>query len=433
MKTSSILKFSAVCCLLVLSNCKKDKKTDSNSPNSGGSSGGNNNNNSSAKYALVIDNGAQSVEVGKTITFSAHLVSSDGAIVNAGNVSWSSNIGGFSGASFSMNSDTVGVVTASIEHEGRTYSASVPIAVQPVKSTQVFAVVPGAIVVPTIADPIPLTGVYLGGSATYAFSSDNPDIASVSESGLVTFKSAGSTVIKVTATINGQASVVKVPVLVVGMPEAPLPVTRISLSPAIGEMFRGETLQLTAKAYNSKGEDVTGNVTFSYKVVPKMEDGNPAIPVSVDGSGLVSASSIGNAYVQVTTHGLMAQSEIIVNPDTVIMVTPSFANLGGFDPFTMQPNPTSKEFTATTYKVDRQAYRSNSPNFLNTISNPSDLKWELPETGIPEIDNVFKVVTLSNASNTKVTASAIPGKVGATCVVAYSGYLGGAASIMVMP
>jgi hypothetical protein len=429
MKTSSFLKFSAVCCMLVLSNCKKDKKTE---PDPGGSN--NNNNNSSAKYALIIDNGAQSVEVGKTISFSAHLVSATGAVINAGNVSWSSNVGGISGANFSLNTDTCGVISASIQYEGVTYSASVPINVQPIKSTQVFAVVPGAIAVPTIADPIQLEGVYLGGSATYAFSSDNSNIASVSSTGLVTFKSAGSTVIKVTATINGQPSIVKVPVLVVGVPEVPLPVTRITLSPALGEMFRGETLQLIAKAFNSKGEDVTNTVTFNYNVIPKTEeDGNPAVAVSVNGSGLVTANSIGNAYIQVSASGLIAQSEIIVNPDTVIMVTPFFKQLGGFDPITMQPNPTSQVFTATTYKVDRQAYRSGQSNFLNTISNPAGLQWSLPETGIPQIDDMYKVVTLSNASNTSVTATTIPGKAGSSCVVAHAGYLGGAAAVLVMP
>jgi hypothetical protein len=100
----------------------------------------------------------------------------------------------------------------------------------------------------------------------------------------------------------------------------------------------------------------------------------------------------------------------------------------------MQPNPTSKTFTASTYKVDRNAYHSGNPAFLTQITNPANLQWVVPTTGIPDIDNYFNIVALSNPSNTNVTATAIQGKAGSTVVVATaSGIYFGAAPVMVMP
>ncbi|MCE3226257.1 MAG: Ig protein [Bacteroidetes bacterium] len=427
-KISSVVLLAAVTSTLLFTNCKKNKDA---SPTEEPTTPAN----TEKKYTLVIDNGAQSVEQGKTISFSAHLVSSTGAVVTAPSVSWSSSFGAFSGTNFSFNKDTTGTISASVTYDGVTYTAAVPICIQPLKSSQVFAVVPSAIIWSTNSGAIQLNTVYFGSGATYAFSSDNSSIASVSGSGSVSFHSPGSTNIKVTATINGQVNVVTVPVLVVGTPEAPLPVTRVVITPALGQMFKGETLQLNAKAYNSNGDDVTGTVSFNYTVIPKIEeDGVPTNAASVNGTGLVTAVDLGGCYVQASTNGVIGQAEIVVNPDTVILVTPFFTQLGGFDPITFQPNPTSQNFTAKTYKVDRNAYKAGSANFLTQITNPASLTWEVPTSGIPEIDNFFNIVTLSNANTTNVTATAIQGKAGSTVIVAKADgkYFGGA-GVLVMP
>ncbi len=422
--------------VLLFNNCKKSSTSSTDSSSSSSSSS------SDKKYALVIDNGAVSVDVTKSISFSAHLVSSTGSIINPSGISWSSNIGGMSGSTFMFNNDTTGIVSASVQYEGQTYSASVPVCVQPLNSTQVFEVVPSAIIWSTNSGDIQLNTVYFGtSSASYAFSSDDASVASVSSNGLISFKKVGNTRIKVTGTINGKASVFIVPVMVVGEPEVPLPVTRIVVTPSMYEMFRGEKIQLNAKAYNSKGEDVSSTVTFNYLVVPKIEeDEDPnssttPTAVSVSASGEVSAKDLGSAYVKVTAAGLQAQSEIIVNPDTVLIVSPFFTTLGGLNiiNFPPTPNPTSVNLTANTYKVDRIAYRAkNGSNYLNSIANPSNLQWDLPLTGVPDIDNLFNIVTLSAKSNSGCTATlksgSIPGL--STFVIAHSGDLGGVCTIM---
>lgn len=434
-RASFILGVLCVVTSLLLTNCKKDDPKVDNSTSTSTST--------DKKYVLIIDNGAQSVDVGKTISFSAHLVSSTGAVIAANGVTWSSDIGGMVGSNFILNTPTTGIVSASIQYEGQTYTAAVPICVQPLNSTQIFEVVPSAIIWSTNAGDIQLNTVYFGtSSASYAFSSDDASIASVNATGLVSFNKVGNTRIKVTATINGKTETFTVPVMVVGLPEVPLPVTRIALTPVVGEMFRGEKLQLSAKAYNSKGEDVSNTVTFNYVVIPKVEEdedpnatGTPTA-ISVNSTGEVTANLIGSAYVKVTAAGLQAQSEIIVNPDTVILVNPFFVSLGGMDltQFPPVPNPTSQNFTATTYKVDRNAYKANkNGNYLNVISNPSNLQWDIPLTGVAAVDDLFKVVTLSNKTNVSCNASAISGKAGSTFIIAHAGDLGGAAGILVMP
>jgi hypothetical protein len=427
-KSGLSLMVIALSSVMLLSNCKKDKKTSTTDDSAS-------NPEPAKKYSLVIDNGAQSVEQGKSITYNAHLVSTSGSVINPSGISWSSSFGSFSGNTFSFNKDTTGTISASVSYEGITYTSKAPISIVPLKSSQIFAVVPSAIIWSTGAGSIQLNTVYFGGNATYAFASENTNIVSVSNSGLVSFNNAGTTNIKVTATINGQASVVRVPVVVVGTPEVTLPVAKVVVSPALGQMFRGETLQLSAKAYDSNGNEVTSNVSFTYTVIPKIEsDGVAANAVSVNNSGQVSAVNLGGAYVQAMTNGIVGQAEIVVNPDTVILVSPFYAQLGGFDPITMQPNSTSKTFTASTYKVDRNAYHSGNTSFLTQIPNSASLQWVVPTTGIPDIDNYFNIITLSNPSSTNVTATAIQGKVGSTVVVAtFGGIYFGAAPVMVMP
>lgn len=426
----SLFFLSAIAVLTVasLNSCKKDKTTTTEDPST---TTGN-----ETKYALVIDNGAQSMEAGKAMPLTAHLVSSQGAVVSVTGVTWSSNIGGITGNVFSLNTETVGIITASVDFEGKNYKASVPVSVQSV--TGLFDVVPSAIIWSTNSGDIQLNTVYIGNqSASYSFSSDNSGVASVSSSGSVSFKSVGSANIKVTANIGGQSSTIIVPVLVVGMPEVPLPVTRVVVSPALGEMFRGEELQLSAKAYNSNNEDVTSTVTFNYLVVPKLEeDEEPSSPpISVDAAGKVKALSIGDAYVKVTANGVMGQSEIVVNPDTAVMVSPFYVELGGINFMTGQPNPTNQTFTATTWKVDRTKYKAKQSNYLVQIANPSNLTWLTPVTGIPQVDQLYDLLDLTNKTNTSVTATVKTGKPsgGSTIVIADAGPYGGAAAVLVMP
>jgi hypothetical protein len=395
-----------------ISSCKKDET----------SSG-------TKKFALVIENGAQGLALGGSVTFSAVLVGTDGQIVVPSSVAWSSSVadaGSFTGSTFVSASAATTIVTATATYDGATYTASVPVGIH--ESASLFTVVPSAIVWSTNSGSIQLETVYFGtSSASYTFSSSNSGVASVDANGLVSFSGTGNCAITVNASIGGQSSQFVVPVLVVGDPGVDLPVSRIELTPGSGTMFRNETLQFSAKAFNSKNEDVSSSSSFEWSVVPaEDEEGNQEpIPVTVNSSGLVSSTgAVGHAYLRVKSMGVTASAEVAVYPDTIVMVSPFHADFGGFtvDPFTGQitQNPTSGSFTATTYKIDRIAFRNNAPNYLTNIGNLGGLKWELPLTGIPIIDQQLNIVTIANPNAATTTISSNGGaSAGATFVMVY--------------
>ncbi len=393
-----------------------------------------------ASARLVIDNGARALPVGNNISYTAKLIKADGTVTNlSGGVTWTSsnaNAGSFSGSVFTASAGEITIIKASYTLDGVTYTAEVPLTIQ-IPNTSIFAVLPSAIVFQAGSETIPLETIYIGsGSATYAFSSDNTGVANITSAGVVSFISAGQANITVAATINGQTSNVIVPVLVVGTPAVILPVAKVVVTPKNLEMFKSETQQYVAKAFDSNGNDVSSNYTFNWTVSAK--DADFPMSVSINSTGMVTANNLGGAYVSATAAGITGQAELTVNPDTVIMVNPFYVSLGGFDPITFQPNPTSQNLTATTYKVDRVAYKAGQSNFLNQIANPSNLTWMLPLTGIPIIDSFYDIVDLTNQTASGVTvtkkASAMTG--GSTFVVAHvpgTGIEPGISAITVMP
>jgi hypothetical protein len=393
--------------IFVIPACKKDKDKDGDEDKD------------QNLYMLMVRNGAQSVPQGKSITFEAYFVDKFGVETSASSVTWAvvnSAAGSFSGATFTANGSEPTIVTAKATLSGKEYTASVPVGITPPNS--LFTVVPSAVIWTTGAGNIDLLPVYVGsgaGSVSYSYSSSNSSVASVSSSGSITFNKEGNANITVSGTINGQAAVFVVPVLVVGEPTVPLPVARIVISPMQYEMFRGETQQFSAKAYDSEGKDVTSTVQFSWSVASK--DPDFPNPVSVSNSGVVSVSDLGDAFIYASAKGVTGQAEIAVLPDSILMIEPFFVSLGGMDFITGTPRTNEQVFTAKAYKINRDKYRNKVANFFEEFTVPA-LDWMLPETGIPQVDDMYRVVTLSNATATSVKATAIDNKMGASVLIA---------------
>lgn len=405
-KLMTLLMIGTTMLTLFFSACKKDDQDG----NGGDSS------NTTKNYALVIQNGARSVSQGQSINYSAYLVDKDGNQVSAGSVSWSSSnsSGSFSGSTFSATGSENTTISASVTYEGKNYTASVPLAIS-IPSQMLFTVVPSAIIYET-GGSIQLEAIYLGTQSTsYSYSSANSSVASVNASGLVSFTGTGSTEITVNATIGGQSAVIKVPVLVVGAPQVSLPVTKIVVTPGSGEIFRGEMKQYSAKAYDASGADVTSSVSFNWYAEKK--DADEVMPVSISSSGLLTGIDIGEAYVFATAKGIIGQAEVVVNPDTVLMIDPFFVSLGGIDPWTGTIGPDEQTFTAVVYKVNRANYYAGSSNYLDVIANPGTVNFFIPLTGIPAADDLLDIVTLSNATSSSVNATMKAGKFGTTILI----------------
>jgi len=378
MKKTQLIVALLIMGITLITGCKK-KKDDNNS-----------NNGSAEASALVIKTGAQSIAPGETLTYEATIVDSKGNATPATGVTWSVNnsLGAFAGGVFTPAVSGSGIVTASATVNGKTLTASVPIGIY---LPAVFTVVPSAVIWTTGAGTIPLTSVYLGtGSVTgYSYSSSNTSIATVDASGNISFVATGECVITVTANGISENNKVYIPVLVVGMPTATLPVVRVAVNPAGKEMFRAETATFTARAYNASGAEVTSTFTWASQ--------DPSI-ATVDASGIVTAKALGNTIITATASGITGQAEVNVLPDTTIIVTPIMASIGA---------GSTKQFTAQAYAVNK------SNKKLSAISMPAGLTWEVPTTGVP----IFDIATVSSSGLVTMKSSATVGL--STVVIAH--------------
>ena len=364
--------------IAIISGCKK-KNDDNNNNNSGGSAA-----------ALVIQTGAQTIAPGDHLTYTAMVVDTKGNATPATGVTWSvnNNLGSFAGGVFTPSGSGAGTITASATVSGKTLTAQVPVGIY---LPAVFTVMPSAIIWSTNAGTIPLTTIYLGTGAVtgYTYSSSNTAIASVDASGNVTFNGTGECLITVTANGLADNNKVYVPVLVVGIPAASLPVARVAVSPAGKELFRNETFTFGAKAYNTANAEVSSTFTW-------VSD-HPEI-VTVDAAGKVTALKLGKAVITATASGISGQAEVNVLPDTTIIVTPVMASItpGG-----------TKQFTAQAYAVNH------TTKALSAIAMPAGLTWEIPTTGIP----VFDIATVSGTGLVTMNSSASVGL--STVVIAH--------------
>lgn len=346
--------------VLLLGACKKDKDDDP----------------SQLEKSLVISTGARSIAPDQSLSYTATFVDEEGNASSATGVQWTSSDAGVATISATGSLTTAGVgsttITASVTEDGNTYSASVPLGIL---SPSVFAVVPSAIIWEATGS-MQLEAVFLGiNTPTYSYSSSNTAIASVNGSGLVSFHSPGSCEITVTASSHPNNPVF-VPVLVVGTPTVSLPVTRIAVTPPSADLFRQESIQLSAQAFNPSGS-VSANFTWS--------SSDPSV-ASVDANGNVTANAIGSAYIFASAQGISGQSEIFVSPDTIIEVSPLIGSV---------PAGGSRQYTAKAYNI----------RTATLLSGITQFDWAIPSYGFP----VFDFATVNSAGMVSVNSNAMPG------------------------
>src|SRR6185436_976170 len=140
-----------------------------------------------------------------------------------------------------------------------------------------------------------------------SWSSANPAIATVSQSGLVTTVSAGS--VSVSASSEGQVGSSAITV----NPPAPVPVASVSVSPSSATLQIGATQQLTAVTRDANNNVLTGrSVSWS--------SANSSIASVNSASGLVTAVAAGTVQISATSEGKVASSSITVSPPAPVPV-----------------------------------------------------------------------------------------------------------------
>lgn len=376
-----------VCVAVFFTACKKEKNNTSNN-NGGGGSG-----NTQKENMLIIENGGLNVNPDQAVSYKARLVNKDGSTVTPASLTWSTSNNDVAVISSSgvatLKSTGLVTVTATATYNGATFTTTAPLQIA---APSVFAVAPGACLM-FAGESIQLNPVYLNASSvpSYSYSTDNSSVATVSSTGVVSAVSGGSATITVSSTTSAGSAQVLVPVLVIGVPDVVLPVVRVDVTPDAEDIFRGDTKQFVAKAYNGNNQEVTGE-TFTWSV----ED--PSI-ASISSSGLVTGLKIGETKVRAVTKGVIGEATLTVNPDTVVIISPFMA--------TITPG-NSQQFTA-------QAYNAKTATLLSGITN---FKWEIPNYPIPGFE-IFNIGTVSTAGLVNVKPEAIPGIT--SFVIAYIG------------
>lgn len=378
----------AACITVPFSSCKKKGCTDSTAINydekakkdDGSCEYENGNNGSTAqKKQLVIKTGAKSIEPGASITYEVVLVDESGTESTPSSVTWSSESSEIATINASGAITTAGtgstIIKASVTDNGVTYTASV---VLNIAVPGVFGVVPSALVMYP-GEIVPLLPVFFTtDNPTYTYTSSNTSIATVDNQGFITAVSAGNVNITVAANTSSGNPEVIVPILIVPEIIVPLPVVKVTIDPGSVDLFKNDTKQLSAKAFDFNGAEV--NETFTWS------SSNSSI-VSVDNNGLITANEVGETYIQATAKGITAQAEIYVSPDTVVIVTPFMASIG---------QGATKQYTAKAYNA------RTSP--ITELTAVTSFNWEIPSYG-PGFE-LFDVGTVNSSGLVTVKSNA---------------------------
>ena len=263
-----------------------------------------------------VSPGSATIPVTGSLALSAEALDATGSPIPDLTVAWTSSDETIAivSANGVVAGIAVGSVTITATVEGRSGTAAITVALQPVAS----------VVVSPAADT-----VLLGERATFRatafdaqglplanrivlWSSNNPAIATVSSDGEVIGLAVGSA--RIRATVEGKFSDATVVV-------QPVPVARVAVSPTTVTLTPGQTAQIVVTLTDSAGNILGGrNITYAT---------SDAQIASVSASGVITAIAQGTAQIQVSSEGKSATVAVTVNPVPIasIRITPTVVSL----------------------------------------------------------------------------------------------------------
>ena len=259
---------------------------------------------------------SRAMQVGQTFQIGAETVDASGNVLPNRPVTWLSSDGSIA----TVNAN--GVVTAlapgaaiiTASSEGRSAVATITVALVPVVSVVVAPATSELVVGQTTQLTAQLkdeAGSILTGRAV-TWTTNSPNVATVTSQGLVTGVGAGSATI--TAASEGRSGTATITV-------APRPVSAVIVSPEAVTIFATQTVQLSALVTDDRGLVLTGKqVTFS-------SSSNQVATVS--SQGLVTGMSAGTAIITATSEGATGRATITIAPDPVatVEISPSTASV----------------------------------------------------------------------------------------------------------
>jgi uncharacterized protein YjdB len=338
---------------------------------------------------VTVTPSTASLTAGQTVTLSATLQDASGNTLTGRPLSWSSSDNTIATVTSAGDVTGVGtgVATISATSEGQVGTATVTVGMVPVASVTVTppnATVDVGATVQLGATPRDAAGNPLAGrNVTWSSSADA--IATVSSGGVVTGVTQG--VVTITATVEGQSGSSTVTVNAAG-PPPPVPVASVSVSPSTVSLTVGSTQSVTATPLDANGNPLAGRViTWS--------SGNSNV-ATVNSSGLITATGVGNTTVQATSEG---QSGVV----TVNVAAASIASI------TISPSSTSVNVGWTTALTA-------TPRDANGNPMAASVSWSTSDASVAVVSSSGVVTGVSVGSAT-ITASSGSGTGTATISV----------------
>ena len=270
--------------------------------------------------SVLVSPALVSVLIGAGVQLTATPLDADGYPLSGRTVTWSSSNSAVAAVDGSglVTGVVAGTATITATSEGQNGTAAVTVTAIPVATVSVS---PSSASVQA-GQTVRLTATAADGNGNplpgrpMTWSSSSTTIATVSTSGLVTGKAAGSATI--TATSEGKVGSATVTVTA---PPAPTPVATVTVTPATVAALVGGTAQLTATLKDSVGNQLTGRtVTWATS--------NTTV-ATVSTSGLVTGKAAGSATITATSEGKVGSSTVTVTapptpaPVATVTVTPA--------------------------------------------------------------------------------------------------------------
>lgn len=256
------------------------------------------------------------VAVGATLSLEAEVRTTTGDVIGSQRISWSSEDAAIAEVSSNgvVTGLKVGTVLIAASARGHDAFARVTVNPTPVASVRLSSTHQSLFVgqvTQLTADPLDDGGRLLA-NRPVTWTSSDVNIATVTESGLVTALSPGGTII--TATAEGQSAFASITV-------AAIPIANVIVTPAVNDLFVGQTTQLTAEARDASGAPLTDRVIVWATSRPQV--------ATVTSEGLVTAISSGTATITASSEGRSATAAVNVSPRPVssVVLSPGQATM----------------------------------------------------------------------------------------------------------
>src|SRR6266498_1021210 len=310
--------------------------------------------------SVAVSPATASIQVGQTAQLTATPKDASGNTLSGRVVNWTSSNNSVATVSSSglVTGLTAGSATITATSEGQSGSAALTVTAAPVPVASV-AVSPATATIPAgqtaqlTATPKDASGNTLTGR-TVSWASSNTAVATVSTSGLVTGKVAGSATI--TATSEGQCGASAVTVAA-----APVPVASVAVTPATPSIQVGQTVQLTATPKDASGNTLTGRTVG-------WTSSNTAV-ATVSTSGLVTGKVAGSATITATSEGQSGSAAVTVTPVPVASVAVSPATASILVGQTQQLTATPKDASGNTLSGRVVSWQSSNGSIATVRSS----------------------------------------------------------------